>query len=85
MLIHDDGASEPVRLFECAVVHRDPEGPGKYRLSKGAPRAGPLANVPAVRDGGRPKPGPHAVPAPIVAVIPPTARQPDAGDDNPRS
>jgi predicted dehydrogenase len=33
MVIYDDGASEPVRLFDRGVVYRDPETFGEYHLS----------------------------------------------------
>jgi predicted dehydrogenase len=33
MVIYDDGASEPVRLFDQGVVYRDPETFGEYHLS----------------------------------------------------
>jgi predicted dehydrogenase len=33
MVIYDDGASEPVRLFDSGVVYRDPETFGEYHLS----------------------------------------------------
>jgi hypothetical protein len=33
MLVYDDGASEPVRLFDSGVVYRDPESFGEYHLS----------------------------------------------------
>jgi predicted dehydrogenase len=33
MVIYDDGAAEPVRLFDRGVVYRDPETFGEYHLS----------------------------------------------------
>jgi hypothetical protein len=33
MAIYDDGAPEPVRLFDRGVVYRDPETFGEYHLS----------------------------------------------------
>ena len=33
MVIYDDGAAEPVRLFDSGVVYRDPETFGEYHLS----------------------------------------------------
>jgi predicted dehydrogenase len=33
MVIYDDGANEPVRLFDSGVVYRDPETFGEYHLS----------------------------------------------------
>ena len=33
MVIYDDGASEPVRVFDRGVVYRDPETFGEYHLS----------------------------------------------------
>jgi predicted dehydrogenase len=33
MVVYDDGASEPVRLFDRGVVYRDPETFGEYHLS----------------------------------------------------
>jgi predicted dehydrogenase len=33
MVIYDDGASEPVRLFDRGVVYQDPETFGEYHLS----------------------------------------------------
>jgi hypothetical protein len=33
MAIYDDGAPEPVRLFDQGVVYRDPETFGEYHLS----------------------------------------------------
>jgi predicted dehydrogenase len=33
MVIYDDGASEPVRLFDRGVVYKDPETFGEYHLS----------------------------------------------------
>jgi predicted dehydrogenase len=33
MVIYDDGATEPVRLFDQGVVYRDPETFGEYHLS----------------------------------------------------
>jgi predicted dehydrogenase len=33
MVIYDDGASEPVRIFDRGVVYRDPETFGEYHLS----------------------------------------------------
>ena len=33
MVIYDDGASEPVRLFDRGVIYRDPETFGEYHLS----------------------------------------------------
>jgi predicted dehydrogenase len=33
MVIYDDGAPEPVRLFDRGVVYRDPETFGEYHLS----------------------------------------------------
>jgi predicted dehydrogenase len=33
MVIYDDGATEPVRLFDSGVVYRDPETFGEYHLS----------------------------------------------------
>jgi predicted dehydrogenase len=33
MLVYDDGASEPVRIFDSGVVYRDPESFGEYHLS----------------------------------------------------
>jgi predicted dehydrogenase len=33
MVIYDDGAPEPVRLFDSGVVYRDPETFGEYHLS----------------------------------------------------
>jgi len=33
MVIYDDGASEPVRVFDSGVVYRDPETFGEYHLS----------------------------------------------------
>jgi predicted dehydrogenase len=33
MVIYDDGASEPVRLFDQGVVYQDPETFGEYHLS----------------------------------------------------
>jgi predicted dehydrogenase len=33
MVVYDDGASEPVRLFDSGVVYRDPETFGEYHLS----------------------------------------------------
>jgi predicted dehydrogenase len=33
MVIYEDGASEPVRLFDRGVVYRDPETFGEYHLS----------------------------------------------------
>jgi predicted dehydrogenase len=33
MVIYDDGAGEPVRLFDQGVVYRDPETFGEYHLS----------------------------------------------------
>jgi predicted dehydrogenase len=33
MVIYDDGASEPVRLFDSGVVYQDPETFGEYHLS----------------------------------------------------
>jgi predicted dehydrogenase len=33
MAVYDDGASEPVRLFDRSVVYRDPETFGEYHLS----------------------------------------------------
>jgi len=33
MIVYDDGASEPVRVFDSGVVYRDPETFGEYHLS----------------------------------------------------
>jgi predicted dehydrogenase len=33
MVVYDDGASEPVRLFDRGVVYRDPQTFGEYHLS----------------------------------------------------
>jgi predicted dehydrogenase len=33
MVVYDDGAAEPVRLFDRGVVYRDPETFGEYHLS----------------------------------------------------
>ncbi len=33
MVVYDDGASEPVRVFDRGVVYRDPETFGEYHLS----------------------------------------------------
>ncbi len=33
MVMYDDGASEPVRLFDQGVIYRDPETFGEYHLS----------------------------------------------------
>src|SRR5436305_9310438 len=33
MVIYDDGATEPVRLFDSGVVYQDPETFGEYHLS----------------------------------------------------
>jgi predicted dehydrogenase len=33
MVVYEDGASEPVRLFDSGVVYRDPETFGEYQLS----------------------------------------------------
>jgi predicted dehydrogenase len=33
MVIYDDGANEPVRLFDSGVVYRDPQTFGEYHLS----------------------------------------------------
>jgi predicted dehydrogenase len=33
MVVYDDGAAEPVRIFDHGVVYRDPETFGQYHLS----------------------------------------------------
>ena len=33
MVVYDDGAPEPVRVFDHGVVYRDPETFGEYHLS----------------------------------------------------
>jgi hypothetical protein len=33
MAVYDDGAAEPIRLFDQGVVYRDPETFGQYHLS----------------------------------------------------
>jgi predicted dehydrogenase len=33
MIVYDDGATEPVRVFDSGVVYRDPETFGEYHLS----------------------------------------------------
>ena len=33
MVIYDDGATEPVRVFDSGVVYQDPETFGEYHLS----------------------------------------------------
>jgi predicted dehydrogenase len=66
MVIYDDGASEPVRLFDRGVVYHDPETFGEYHLSyrtgdilspkieSHEPLALELADfVNAIRDGDR--------------------------------
>ena len=33
MVVYEDGATEPIRLFDHGVVYRDPETFGEYHLS----------------------------------------------------
>ena len=33
MIVYEDGAQEPVRVFDSGVVYRDPESFGEYHLS----------------------------------------------------
>src|SRR5439155_10619006 len=33
MVVYEDGAAEPVRIFDHGVVYRDPETFGEYQLS----------------------------------------------------
>src|SRR5438270_10573098 len=33
MVVYDDGAAEPVRVFDHGVVYKDPETFGQYQLS----------------------------------------------------